>query len=311
MPRRRGPPEHDDANEDPRRPPQQHPPWYWRIRSIYGLGGNDVIFGESGDDTIYGGAGRDKLFGSFGNDTFILLYGEGADEIDGGSNSPDYERDILVADWSRSSSPTIFDLRDTDGDGVHILPDGTTVRGIERFEITAGAGDDRLIGSTGHDVLDGGAGDDTLLGGDGMDELISRNSGDVIEGGAGVDLLVLDRRGTTQALVLDLRDPSLTQTLADGTTISGMERVDFYGGSGNDVILGGAWAMFYPTVTDSDTIYGEDGDDEIRVMSGSAHGGNGNDLLVSVGGFFLEGGYGNDVLRNDGVRKCYLVGNSG
>jgi VCBS repeat-containing protein len=81
-----------------------------------------------------------------------------------------------------------------------------------------------------------------------------------LSGGEGTDFAYIYRQNSTQNLSLDLSlDPSVVQALGDGTQVSGIERVEFYGGSGNDSITGGAL---------NDTIDGGDGSDTV-IFAGS------------------------------------------
>jgi alpha-tubulin suppressor-like RCC1 family protein len=68
---------------------------------------------------------------------------------------------------------TTIDASPTQGD---LILDLTTAQGVN---VTAGAGDDRLLGSPGLDHLNGGAGNDTLIAGRGDDVLIGGADADV------------------------------------------------------------------------------------------------------------------------------------
>jgi len=87
---------------------------------------------------------------------------------------------------------------------------------------------------------------------------------------------VLNRAGTATALSVDLSQS--VQTLADGTQLSGVQRIDFLGGEGADTVIGGAF---------SDTLAGGGGAD---VLSG----GGGDDVLIGAAGDTLLGGEGQD-----------------
>jgi Ca2+-binding RTX toxin-like protein len=50
-------------------------------------------------------------------------------------------------------------------------------------------GADWLLGGSGNDSLDGGAGNDTLLGGSGQDKITGGAGNDVIDGGSGADVV--------------------------------------------------------------------------------------------------------------------------
>ena len=121
-------------------------------RTIFGLGGNDIIVGTNGIDILIGGFGDDVIRGRGGND--IVFGGLGNDLIQGGDGD-----DFLRGD---AGDDQLF------GD----------------------AGDDRLVGSDGDDILVGHAGRDYLFAGAGNDQLFGGDDDDEIRGGLGDDLLV-------------------------------------------------------------------------------------------------------------------------
>ena len=99
--------------------------------SIYGDGGNDVLWGNAGDDyieggtgndhldgasgndTLFGGAGNDRMFGQSGDDTFIV--GEGNDKIYTGSGV-----DTIVYNMVDSKSDHVFDFEASEGDRLDL-----------------------------------------------------------------------------------------------------------------------------------------------------------------------------------------------
>ena len=99
--------------------------------SIYGDGGNDVLWGNAGDDyieggtgndhldgasgndTLFGGAGNDRMFGQSGDDTFIV--GEGNDKIYTGSGA-----DTIVYNMVDSKSDHVFDFEAGEGDRIDL-----------------------------------------------------------------------------------------------------------------------------------------------------------------------------------------------
>jgi len=183
------------------------------------------------------------------------------------------------------------------------------------------AGDDTLNGGLGVDVLDGGLGSDTLLGGSGNDLLISYaeddvgTTSDMLLGGGGDDELVsfanastpandqidggdssadfaqLNWRETTTAVSFSIADPAIKQFFA-GSSLVNVERIFYWGGSGDTIITGGALG---------DTLYGGSGDDVLN-------GGGGNDDLADGGGGDdrLYGGEGADSLAaGQGYNELY------
>jgi len=134
--------------------------------TLIGNAGNDTLIGDNGNDSINGGAGNDSLIGGDGNDT--LSTGLGTDFADGGGSI-----DLLIVDYSSlttniSQTATVIS---TTGHQV-------AYTGIERFQVTAGSGNDRLLGGVSADLLNGGAGNDTLTGGLGNDTLTGGGNAD-------------------------------------------------------------------------------------------------------------------------------------
>ncbi|MEM7722357.1 MAG: glycosyl hydrolase family 28-related protein [Pseudomonadota bacterium] len=146
--------------------------------------------------------------------------------------------------------------------------------------LEGGDGNDRLTGNAGADILRGGVGDDTLI--------VDADDAE-IDGGAGVDRIVvsgadgvmIDQAATSiEAAFGAAGDDTFDASgLTDATTQSGRE--------GDDTLLGGA------------------GDDQQRGDGGNdvISGGAGNDnQRGGAGDDVLEGGAGNDSLRgNDGA----------
>lgn len=212
-------------------------------RLIKGTSRDDDLRGTDSSDHILAGAGSDNVSAGAGAD---LVLGEAG-------------RDFLQGD---------------DGDDLLFGGDDDDV-------IQGGVGADLVSGDAGNDWLYGGDGQftdtafDTLLGGAGNDYLYSENA-DLLDGGSGEDIAGIDRQQVDIALKADFSNPDRTQTLADGTIITGVERIQFYGGSGADTIRAG------------------DSSDQLR-------GGRGNDQLWGGGGIdLLEGGSGRDRLVGGG-----------
>ena len=194
---------------------------------ISGGAGNDSLTGGAGADVIDGGAGNDRLGGTNGLDTFMFEVGHGQDVISDNSSS-EAGNDTLrftgakadVGGFSREGNNLVIHAYGT-ADRVTIenyfLSGESKTSGFRNYSFefddttltesdlaTAGipfyatAGDDRIDGWYGRDVLNGGVGNDFLYGGSG-DDYISGGAGndsltggegaDVIDGGAGNDRL--------------------------------------------------------------------------------------------------------------------------
>ena len=156
--------------------------------TIDGLAGKDAVYAGDGDDTIIGGAGRDRLFGAGGDDIFLI---EGADHaydrFNGGAGfdtilGGDGDDIVRLRKFGRANSVERID----GGSGANAIAGthasdridlgATEVRNIDF--IHAGAGNDRVRGTSGDDVIIGGRGRDRLNGGAGNDRyLFSRGAG--------------------------------------------------------------------------------------------------------------------------------------
>jgi Ca2+-binding RTX toxin-like protein len=165
------------------------------VNIIMGLNGADVLYGRGGNDTLDGGNSADTLRGNDGDDR--LIGGQGNDRLEGSTGE-----DVLIggANDDLMIGGDGIDTADYTGDGRAVnvnLSSGAaqntgygldTLSGIEN--LTAGAGNDRLVGSTGVNELHGGAGKDAVSGIGGTDTLYGEAGDDNIAGGAGNDLLV-------------------------------------------------------------------------------------------------------------------------
>ena len=127
--------------------------------------------------------------------------------------------------------------------------------------LDGGAGDDRLDGHSGADTLDGGAGDDRLEGGDGADTL---------DGGDGED--AVSYAGSHAGVTVNLRTGEVSGGHATGDSLQGFEH-----------IIGSEY---------TDMLIGDDGDNTIW--------GNG-------GADVLDGGDGEDTVSYDGSNRGVTV----
>ncbi|MFQ5426054.1 MAG: calcium-binding protein, partial [Gaiellales bacterium] len=222
------------------------------VESLVGGTGPDVLVGNNGDNILNGGAGDDTLDGALG-----------ADSIVGGPGVDTVEYVLRTEDLDVSLDDVADDGEAGEGDNV----------GSDVENVSAGAGDDVLLGSAAANLLVGGPGDDLLDGGLGAD---------VISGGIGVD--VADYSSRTASVVVDL----------DGAADDGEV------GEGDNVI---------PDVED---IVGGAGADSLRGSGGPNHlqGGGGGDTLDGLSGSdFIEGGDGPDTIQSqDGTLDTVMCG---
>jgi hypothetical protein len=158
---------------------------------LTGGAGADRLVGGPGPDVLHGGGGPDVLEGADGADRIVVSDGE-PDRADGGAGDD-------IASYEASAAAVRVDLADPAPDGAE--GEGDVLRGFE--SATGGAGDDRLVGDEGPNVLDGGPGSDVLLGRGGDDSLsggsafpLGRPALDAVFGGAGADRLTAESAAT-------------------------------------------------------------------------------------------------------------------
>ncbi len=261
--------------------------------SLDGAAGNDLLNGDGGADTLLGGAGANTLNGGLGDDVLTLTGDTLMDVVSGGSGL-----DTLVASGFGVAALT---MQGNFPAGVDILAGGATLMslvGVDAVTIQGGAGADLLFGGNLADSLDGGGGNDTLRGGLGDDTIGSFNNqgADSLDGGGGVDLARLLRNSATADLLIRADQAASVQTLADGTMLTGFERLDARGGSGADTLIGGLFA---------DTLVGGAGNDSLG-------GGNGDDLIeAGSGADTVSGGAGNDTVSSFNLGAHRLSGDAG
>lgn len=136
---------------------------------LYGGAGSDTLVGNFGDDYLDGGAGADVMIGGQGNDIYIV----------NSVNDVIYEQagqghDVVITNTNYLLNANIEELRLLEGFDIHG---------------TGNALDNRIIGNSSDNILDGITGADALVGGAGNDTYYVDNVGDsVVEvAGQGVD----------------------------------------------------------------------------------------------------------------------------
>lgn len=180
--------------------------------AFYGDRGNDRLKGGDGSDTLDGGPGRDRVIGGRNNDR--LIDGEtdarAAPDVFIGGPSRKVGGDTL--DYSSRGRPLRIDLSN------NRTSTEDSLRGLEG--LTAGRGDDRLIGGDDDNELTGGPGADLLRGGPGRDILSGRTGDDRVFGGPDNDLISGDA--------------------GEDRVFGGQGTDSVGGGSGRDALSGGA-----------------------------------------------------------------------
>ncbi len=204
------------------------------------IGGNDRIEGGAGDDVLVGGSGADRLAGGAGDD--ILLGDHGRVTLDGAGAALRVE----------STNP----LQGNDdvieaGGGANAI-----IGGAGADTVTAGAGDDDIIGDIGviafadgtaeaDDLLstDGAiGGEDAIDAGSGANAIIGGAGADTITAGAGADVVLGDhgRIARDAARALERLSTAFETFGGDDAIATGAGDDDVIGGRGADAIATGA-----------------------------------------------------------------------
>ncbi|MEK7801597.1 MAG: type I secretion C-terminal target domain-containing protein, partial [Pseudomonadota bacterium] len=182
---------------------------------INGNDGNDTLNGKAGDDDLTGGLGNDRIYGGDGND--IIHYAnnkisEGYDRIYG---EVGFDRIVAGANNTYIGIQEITGVEEISANGFS----GVAIRGNssdQNFDFSAttlinianidmGAGNDRVMGSSGADSIKGNLGNDILNGCGGAD---------ILYGGGGADIFNFD------SLSLTARDTVRDFSLTDGDVIN-------------------------------------------------------------------------------------------
>lgn len=216
---------------------------------ITGGSGFDDLRGGDGDDRLVGNAGNDKLYGRGGVDT--IVGGEGVD--------------LFLGNYSGAIDDLNLTLSAA-GDGT-VQGVGTTLSGIERIDLTTGAGNDFIstVALNRNDRIVTNAGDDTVN--------VGKGRYDYADGGyGGMDTLVADMSLATSGIryVAEgatgsrFRDSSGSYKL----DYANFEAYNFTGSAYNDKLSG--WV-------NADVLIGGAGDDRLE-------GYHGDDLLTGGAG---------------------------
>ena len=257
----------------------------------------DILFGDAGDDFVNGGAGAGQLHGGDGNDSVIggaatdLLYGDsgndilnsggGADEMRGGTGDDVYF--VL-------SSDRVFEAA---GEGFD------TVTARSSYALAAGQSIERLVASdpsaTDTRTFTGNEFANEIIGNAGNNRIDGRGGVDLLKGGLGNDVYFVDPGDS----VIELAGQGLDYVYARGTyaLAAGVEaevfatadytittRVDLTGNDYNNSITGSQGVNM---------LRGGGGDDTLKGLGG-------NDVLDGNAGLdYLFGGAGNDIYYVD------------
>jgi Ca2+-binding RTX toxin-like protein len=223
-----------------------------------------TIVGTNGDDDIDGTALPDVVFLGAGDDTFRGHLGD--DVVCGGDGD-----DQLFGNAGNDS---------LDGDAG-------------RDRIWGEADDDHVRGGTGNDLLRGGDGNDLIRGAGGGDLVVESAGDDQATGGKGKD--VLSYRDATTSITVQWASGQVNG--AGNDLVGHFER--FVGSPQADVINGSSGFDDLAGGGGDDRVYGFGDRDLLRISSGQARGGAGNDLFVvhRTGRAFGQAGNDRFVLR--------------
>lgn len=276
------------------------------------ISGNEIALGGGGDSLLFelstntgafvtitgnifdGGSGRDRLDLSFMEIAGAAALDLTAETLTFGSGS-NTARDFEVVFGTRfgdtlAGAEADDELRGGLGNDLIEGRGGADVLIGDDGDDTldGGNGNDQLFGGVGIDLLRGGEGNDLLDGGedlygDGGNDTLLGGGGGRVDGGEGIDTAEVSRSSVTIALQGDFSNPATITALDDGTIITGIERLRFFSGTGNDILT----ASGYETASGA-------GDGQLHNELG---GGDGADILTaSNAGAKISGNRGNDTL---------------
>ncbi len=279
--------------------------------SIFGVGGNDFLVGGGGSDTLFGGLGDDTLqdgsagdtdtyYGGAGNDIIQAGFGDFGDLADGGTGTDMLS--LYYAFFTQGGLSIIF------GSSFFVLAGGAqgiSAQNFEALQLSGTAQGDFVQCAGGDDYILAGDGFDTLYGGGGNDYFDVGNGDFLVAGGAGIDTFAIILSAVTVAVQWTV-GPSATLAIAGFSgTATGMEIAIITTGTGNDSLVGGAYADRFNTGLGNDLLDGGQGNDMLSSGNGSdlIYGGAGNDFItnyftfeVGTGGDTAYGGLGNDSI---------------
>ena len=114
---------------------------YWKILTLYGSEGDDILKGgagadtlegNSGDDMLEGGAGADTMDGGIGVDTFVFASGHGTDTITDFRNGQDL---VDISAFGLSDLDDLALASVADGVAIDLAAHGGGTILLEGFDI--------------------------------------------------------------------------------------------------------------------------------------------------------------------------------
>lgn len=311
--------------------------------TLSGAGGDDVLRGGAGDDTLRGGNGRDTLDGDGGagsslrpygrdvldggNGADLLIAGRGGDQLDGGAGN-----DVIEIDGNALDASTRIDggagvdtLRcAVRGDftarppqSTSILNGNTRVVGVERYEISVFDDGAHVTTDGGDDQIRVFGSDVAVHAGAGRDTCAFYRSEDV----GGLTYRVSGAGGrigrmSDGSVAYDVEHHVVVGGKGDDVFDAGTARsVEFYGGLGDDRLIGGAGDDTIHDIGGNNRIDSGAGDDRVEVDiwvastggdTSSIQLGSGDDIVRlntvaggTAGVFDIDGGAGIDLVEID------------
>lgn len=274
--------------------------------------------GTGGDDSIDAGEGDNIIVGGFGADT--LTSGAGNDKLIGDNGFITYTAGIVAQFSSSDTSATTGGIDSiTAGDGDNLI-----LGGLAGDTISAGVGNDLVIGDNGEANYDAAGvitavtttqislgGDDTINAGGGDNIILGGFGGDALSTGDGDDVILGDNGNL--AYVAGLL--SQAQTIDVSATTGGDDVID--AGNGRNVVLGGVGNDSIVTGVGADVVLGDNGSIEFDAAGnltlarneGSSVGGS-DSIDTGAGNDVALGGGGSDTLQG-GTGNDILMGDGG
>ncbi|HQM82718.1 MAG TPA: calcium-binding protein [Syntrophorhabdaceae bacterium] len=224
---------------------------------IYGEDGGDMMNGNTGNDTLYGGADNDQISGEAGND--LLDGGTGDDRMVGSTGNDAYYVDSagdIVTEAVNEGTDTVFSSIS------YTLPanvENLTLTGTSPINGTGNGMDNVLTGNANTNILTGNAGNDTIDG---------REGADTMTGGLGNDTFFVDNFGDTVTEAVnegtDTVNSSVSYSLGaniENLTLIGNDVINGTGNTLDNIITGNSAANILDGVLGADTMTGGLGDD--------------------------------------------------
>ncbi|MEH0198791.1 FG-GAP-like repeat-containing protein [Caulobacter sp. CCNWLY153] len=243
----------------------------------YDTSARTQVYGDDGDDVIISSISNVQAFGGAGNDSFVVSGNLIGQSFDGGAGN-DSASIALVGQGLNYDVRQIF-LDKAGANYQFTSVENLTVNASDAtVVITSGAGDYRIVG-VGNAVfqISGGAGNDRITGGNNGDWISGGAGDDVLDGGNGWD--TLDYSSATAGLTLDMSLVGVAQdtggagvdTLSNFEVVVGSQYNDVIrggggvlnisGGAGDDVIIGGPGVGTYQGLPVANILSGGDGED--------------------------------------------------